>query len=77
MSAMLPVTGKLLISELGPGQAEGTASLMGLDQHQPSHCGHPEILDDRNRRHGELKYGAQAGAPDFLLTQDRAQDANG
>jgi hypothetical protein len=59
MSDILPVTGKLLISELGPGQAEGTASLMGLDQHQPSHCGHPEILDDRNRRHGELKAGRQ------------------
>ena len=75
MSAILPVTGKLLISGFGPSQANVTGSLM--DQHQPSHCGHPEILDDRNRRQGELKYGAQAGATDFLLTQDRAQDANG
>ena len=32
MSAILPVTGgKLLISGFGPSQANGTASLMGLD----------------------------------------------
>jgi len=78
MSAILPVTGgKLLISGFGPSQANGTASLMGLDQHQPSHRSHPEILNDRDGRHGELKYGTQAGATDFFFTQDSAEDANG
>ena len=53
MSVILPVTGKLLISGFGPTQASGTVSLM--DQHQPSHRGHPEILDDCDGRHGEVK----------------------